>query len=66
LENVTADADSQQALILDRNNDSDGNPTGSGIIENPNASIDQQRYKLKSIANAQGAFIPTFGFIVSW
>ncbi|MFM9004672.1 MAG: carboxypeptidase-like regulatory domain-containing protein [Flavobacteriales bacterium] len=66
LENVTADADSQQALILDRNPDSDGNPTGSGIIENPEAAIEQQRYRLKSIANAQGAFIPTFGFIVSW
>jgi hypothetical protein len=66
LENVTADADSQQALILDRNPDSDGNPTGTGIIENPEAPIEQQRYSLKSIANAQGAFIPTFGFIVSW
>jgi hypothetical protein len=57
---------SQQALILDRNPDSDGNPTGTGIIENPEAPIEQQRYSLKSIANAQGAFIPTFGFIVSW
>jgi len=66
LENVTADADSQQALILDRMTDSDGNATGSGIIENPEAPIDEQRYRLKNIANAQGAFIPTFGFIVSW
>jgi len=66
LENVTADADSQQALILERTNDDDGNPTGAGIIENPEAPIELQRYSLKSIANAQGAFIPTFGFIVSW
>lgn len=66
LENVTADADSQQALILDRNPDAEGNPTGSGIIENPEAPYEEQRYALKSIANAQGAFIPTFGFIVSW
>jgi hypothetical protein len=66
LENVTADADSQQALILERNADIEGNPTGGGIIENPAAPIEQQRYSLKSIANAQGAFIPTFGFIVSW
>lgn len=66
LENVTADADSQQALILDRNPDAQGNPTGSGIIENPEAPYEEQRYALKSIANAQGAFIPTFGFIVSW
>ncbi|MFN5620197.1 MAG: carboxypeptidase-like regulatory domain-containing protein [Flavobacteriales bacterium] len=66
LENVTADADSQQALILERNLDEEGNPTGPGIIENPDAPISEQRYALKSIANAQGAFIPTFGFIVSW
>jgi len=66
LENITAAADAQQALILNRPKDADGNLTDEGIIANPNAPYDQQRYQLKSIANAQGAFIPTFGLIVEW
>ncbi len=66
LENITADSDSQQALILDRPLDADGNLTDEGVIVNPDAPYDQQRYRLKSIANAQGALIPTFGFIAKW
>jgi hypothetical protein len=66
LENITADADSQQALILDRKTDDDGNLTNDGIIINPGDPYEQQRYRLKFIENAQGAFIPTFGFIVNY
>lgn len=66
LENITADTDSQQALILDRMKDENGNFTGSGIILNPDAPYEEQQYKLKGIQNAQGAFIPTFGFIASF
>jgi hypothetical protein len=66
LENITSDTDSQQALILDRNKDDDGNLTNEGIIINPDAPYEQQRYKTKFISNAQGAFIPTFGFIVKY
>jgi hypothetical protein len=66
LENITSDTDSQQALILDRNKDDDGNLTNEGIIMNPEAPYEQQRYKTKFISNAQGAFIPTFGFIVKY
>ena len=66
LENITADADSQQALILDRPKDAGGNLSDEGVIINPGRPYAQQRYRLKSIANAQGAFIPTFGFIAKW
>lgn len=66
IENLTASADSQQALILNRQQDAAGNLTDEGLIVNPDAPYDQQRYRLKSIANAQGALIPTFGFIIEW
>jgi hypothetical protein len=66
LENILADTDSQQALILDRQKDANGNLIDDGIILNPEAPYEQQQYKLKDIANAQGAFIPTFGFIVKF
>lgn len=66
LENITADTDSQQALILDRKTDANGNLTDEGLIVNPDAPYEQQKYRVKYIANGQGAFIPTFGFIVSF
>jgi len=66
LENLTADTDSQQALILDRQRDAAGNLSDAGLIQNPDVPYEQQRYRVRSIANAQGAFIPTFGFIVEW
>jgi hypothetical protein len=66
LENVTSAADSQQALILDRQLDADGNFSDEGLIINPEAPYEQQRYRVREIANAQGAFIPTFGFILEW
>jgi len=64
-ENITADTDSQQALILNRQQDEDGNLT-EGVIINPDAPYEEQRYLLKYIENAQGAFIPTFGFIITY
>jgi hypothetical protein len=66
LENITADTDSQQALILDRATDANGNLTDVGLIINPDAPYEEQKYRLKYIANGQGAFIPTFGFIVKF
>ena len=66
LENITADTDSQQALILDRKKDANGNLTDEGLILNPDAPYEQQKYRVKYIANGQGAFIPTFGFIVKF
>jgi len=66
LENIFADTDSQQALILDRKKDENGDLVDEGTIINPDAPYEEQRYLLKYIANAQGAFIPTFGFIVKY
>lgn len=60
LENILADADSQQALILDR--DESGNPV---II--PGASQnDPSRYLLKEIQNAEGVFIPSLGIEIDF
>jgi hypothetical protein len=66
IENLLADADSQQALILDRQRDSSGNLTDAGLVINPDAPYAEQRYRVRSIANAQGALIPTFGMIYKW
>jgi len=66
IENLLADTDSQQALILNRQRDAEGNFTDEGLVVNPDAPYSEQRYRLKSIANAQGALIPTFGMIVKW
>ena len=65
-ENITADADSQQVLILDREMDSNGNLVDEGTIINPGDPYEQQNYLLQYIENAQGAFIPTFGFIIKF
>jgi len=65
LENILSDADSQQALIQEREKFPDGG-LGAPVVLNPGDPVEQQRYSLKYIQNAQGAFIPTFGFIVSF
>ena len=65
LENVLADADSQQVLVQDRT-DANGNPVEDAVIVNPNAPPLEQRYKLKEIRNAEGVLIPTFGFILDF
>jgi hypothetical protein len=63
LENILADADSQQILILDRAKDGAGGLSNDGIVLNPSDPYDQQRYSLKYIQNAQGALIPTMGLV---
>lgn len=65
LENVLADADSQQVLVQDLT-DSNGNPVEEPVIVNPNDPPLEQRYKLKEIRNAEGVLIPTFGFILDF
>ncbi len=65
LENVLADADSQQVLILDKT-DNNGNSTEGPVVLNPQSPLDAQQYKLKEIQNAEGVLIPTFGFIVEF
>jgi hypothetical protein len=55
VENATASALNTQALILDRS------PMGGGIIANPDAPLELQRYKVKSINNTQGTLVPSIG-----
>ncbi|MFM7078205.1 MAG: TonB-dependent receptor [Bacteroidota bacterium] len=63
LENILADADSQQILILDRQKDGISN---DGVVLNPSDPYEQQRYALKYLQNAQGALIPTMGVIIKF
>jgi len=56
LENILANADSQQVLVFDRNE------SNMPVIQNPDSSLEQQIYKLREIKNAEGVFIPSFGF----
>ncbi|MFA8449368.1 MAG: TonB-dependent receptor domain-containing protein [Bacteroidales bacterium] len=49
-----------QDLITNLNED------GNSIIINPEAPIDQQRYKLRRIENLSGTIVPSFGFIVEF
>ena len=65
LENILADADSQQILVLDKT-DNNGNPTSDAVILNPTDPFPQQRYKIKELQNAEGVTIPTFGFIIDF
>jgi hypothetical protein len=51
-------------LILDRPLDENNQPIGGGIIVNPEAPIDQQRYLLKEITDATGTPIPSIGIMV--
>ena len=65
LENILADADSQQILVLDKEN-SNGLIVDEPIILNPNEPFQAQRFQLKELQNAEGVLIPTFGFIVDF
>jgi hypothetical protein len=65
IQNLTANAIARDALILDRPLDEDGLPIGGGIIENPDAPVDQQRYKLKTVEDAAGTLLPTLGIVIT-
>ncbi|MCB0639985.1 MAG: TonB-dependent receptor [Phaeodactylibacter sp.] len=64
VENVTANAVSIPAYILDRPLDDMNKPIGSGVIANPDAPIDQQRFKLKEIDSSVGQPIPSLGVMI--
>lgn len=66
IENVTGNSLAQRQLILDRPLDADNQPIGDGIIINPDAPRDQQRYKLKTINEAQGNLIPSIGIMIEY
>lgn len=64
IENVTGNAVTRNELILDRPLDKDDRPIGEGIITNPDAPINQQRYLLKNIEDAQGTLVPSIGIMI--
>lgn len=64
VENVTANAVGQPALILDRPLDENGTPFGDPTILNPDAPFGEQRYKVKEINNAVGTVIPSIGVMI--
>ena len=66
LENLTGNAIGNQQLILDRTLDDNGTPIGPPVIANPNAPLNEQRYKVKSINDAQGRLLPSIGIMVEW
>ena len=66
LENLTGNAIGNQQLILDRALDDNGTPIGPAVIANPNAPLNEQRYKVKSINDAQGRLLPSIGIMLEW
>lgn len=66
IENLTGNAVGNNQLILDRPLDENGQPIGGAIIENPEAPREQQRYRVKTINDAQGTVIPSIGLMVEW
>lgn len=64
VENVTGNAVTAPVLLLDRPLDEDGTPIGEGIILNPDAPFEQQRYQLKEIADVIGTAIPSIGIMI--
>ena len=64
IENLTSNAVGNIQLILDRPLDENNKPIGDGVIVNPDAPYDQQRYLLKSINDASGSFIPSVGLMI--
>lgn len=65
VQNITGNAISRDNLILDRPVDENGLPIGEGIIQNPDAPISEQRFRLKTIEDATGTVLPTIGIVVT-
>lgn len=65
LQNVTAAAVGRDVLILDRPLDENGIPVGPGIVDNPDAPLNEQRYRIKTINDATGTVLPTLGIVIS-
>jgi len=60
LENILANADSQQVLTFDRDEN------GDSVVLAIDQSNPSPRYRLKEIQNAEGVFIPSIGFQLTW
>lgn len=66
IENVLNSAVNVDQLILDRPLDENNRPIGEGIIVNPDAPRNQQRYLLKTIQDPQGTVIPSIGLMIEY
>lgn len=66
VENVTGNAVGDEQFILDRPLDENGQPIGPGVIVNPDAPKEAQRYRLKAINTATGTVLPSIGAMVEW
>ncbi|HMQ89838.1 MAG TPA: TonB-dependent receptor, partial [Flavilitoribacter sp.] len=66
IENLTGNSVGRDQLILDRELDADGKPVGEPVIVNPDAVLAAQRYRLKTINDAQGTVIPSIGIMLEF
>lgn len=66
IQNANSGKITNKELILDRPLDANEKPIGDAIVENPNAPISEQRYKLKSIDNVSGSVLPSIGLLVEF
>ncbi len=66
LQNVNRNTISQPVILLDRPLDDDLKPIGGGIIANPNAPIEEQRYLTKELDTGSGNVLPTLGLVVEF
>jgi len=66
IENLTGNAIASEQLILDRPLDENKRPIGPGVVANPDAPFNEQRYLLKSISDAQGTLLPSIGIMVDF
>lgn len=65
IQNALRAAVGTETLILDRPLDENNLPIGGPVIVNPDAPLNEQRYKLKSINDATGTLLPTLGIVIS-
>jgi len=66
VENVTGSSIPSKTLILDRPLDNNNQPVGGPIIENPNAPLSEQRYKVKEIKDNVGVRLPSIGITIEF
>ncbi len=66
IENLTGNSVGTEQLILDRPLDENNMPIGDGMIVNPDAPESEQRYKLKTISDAQGTVLPSIGVMITF
>ncbi len=66
IQNVNGNVISTPTLILDRPLDANNSPIGGGVVVNPNAPLNEQRYALKEIDPASGMPLPTIGLVLEF